>query len=87
MADNEKIIIFNSINVNAQKTNTGVFVGNSAASGWDSHNKNLLSAGMIFNAFGGFNHLAGNLFLLSDNDFLDTFIVDGDLEGGSSAES
>jgi hypothetical protein len=80
-------IIFNSINVNAQNTNAAVFVGETAANGWDSHNKKQLSSGMMFNAFGGFTHLPGNLYILNDNDFLDTLIWDGDREGGITSQT
>lgn len=70
-------IIFNGIYVNAQATNAAVFVGENAAPGWDSHNKNQMSIGMNFNAFGGGGTFSGNLNLLSDNDYLDTLIWDG----------
>ncbi|PYI55452.1 hypothetical protein [Paenibacillus flagellatus] len=81
-------IIFNGIYVNAQATNAAVFIGEAAAPGWDSHNKNQMSIGTIFNAFGGGGPIAGNLNLLSDNDFLDTLILDGfERDGGPSIQS
>lgn len=81
-------IIFNGIYVNAQSSNGGVFVGETSAPGWDSHNKNQMSVGTVFNAFGGGFQLSGNLNLLSDNDFLDTLILDGfEKEGGPTVQS
>ncbi|GAA3405901.1 hypothetical protein ACFFNY_26130 [Paenibacillus hodogayensis] len=81
-------IIFNGIYVNAQETNAAVFVGETAAPGWDSHNKNQYSIGSITNGFGGGSTFAANLNLLSDNDFLDTLIFDGfDRDGGPSIQS
>jgi hypothetical protein len=79
-------IIFNGIYINAQETNAGVFVGQSTASGWDSHNKNQMSVGMIFNGYGSSSLFPGNLFLLSDNDFIDTAITDTDVEGGPTSQ-
>lgn len=81
-------IIFNSIYVNTQGTNAAIFVGENSAPGWDSHNKKQNSVGQISNAFGGAMGNTGNLYLLSDNDFLDTFISDGaEIEGGPTAQS
>ncbi|MEF3309651.1 hypothetical protein PV433_12190 [Paenibacillus sp. GYB004] len=81
-------IIFNGIYVNAQETNGAIFVGENAAPGWDSHNKNQMSIGSIKNGFGGGGNFSGNLNLLSDNDFLDTLIFDGfEKEGGGSIQS
>lgn len=68
-------IIFNSININAQETNAGVFIGEAVANGWDSHNKNQQSVGMIFTAFIATMINTGNLYLLNDNDVIDTPIV------------
>jgi hypothetical protein len=79
-------IIFNSINVNAQETNAAIFVGETTAQGWDSHNKNQMSVGMIFSGFGGASIFPGSLYLLSDNDVIDTLITDRDLEGGPSSQ-
>jgi hypothetical protein len=79
-------IIFNSINVNAQETNAGIFIGEISAAGWDSHNKNQMSVGMLFSAYVGGVSLPGNLFLLSDNDYLDTLITDPDREGGPTTQ-
>jgi hypothetical protein len=78
-------IIFNGIYINTQETNAGVFIGSTTASGWDSHNKNQLSV-QTFNAFGGGTAIPGNLFLLSDNDFIDTAITDADVEGGPTTQ-
>lgn len=79
-------IIFNSIFVNSQRNNTGIFIGETAALGWDSHNKNQSSSGNVSNAFGGFSNQPGNLYLLSDNDVFDTFIADPDFEGGPTTQ-
>lgn len=81
-------IIFNSIFVNAQETNAAIFIGETSAPGWDSHNKKQMSIGMIFNAFGGGQNNSGNLNLLSDNDLFDTLIQDGfEKEGGPTVQS
>jgi hypothetical protein len=81
-------IIFNGIYVNNQGPNGAVFVGETSAPGWDSHNKNQASNGQSNNAFGAGENITGNLFLLSDNDFLDTLILDGfEKEGGPSIQS
>ena len=81
-------IIFNGIYVNSQRINTAIFVGENAAPGWDSHNKNQMSIGKIKNAFSGRATFLSNLCLLLDNDFLDTLIIDGfEREGGPSVQS
>lgn len=73
-------IIFNMINANGMETNAAVFVGENAANGWDSHNKNQLEIGMNFTAFGAYNAFTNNINLLSDNDLIDTLISDSDFE-------
>lgn len=70
-------VIFNTINVNGMETNAAVFVGENSASGWDSHNKNQTAAGFLFSGFGSLNALPWNLYIISDNDGLDTLILDG----------
>jgi hypothetical protein len=81
-------IIFNAINVNSQSTNTAVFVGETAAPGWDSHNKNQSSIASMTSAFVGGNFISNNLNWLVDNDVLDTLILDGfEKEGGPSAQA
>jgi hypothetical protein len=80
-------IIFNCINVNTNKTNAGIFVGETSAPGWDSHNKNQGSISMITTAYASGAYFPGNLNLLSDNDFIDTAIQDGfEREGGPSVQ-
>lgn len=76
-------IIFNAININAQEINSAVFVGETNALGWDSHNKNQQSFGMSFVAYGAGFLNAGNLYLLSDNDLVDTTVNDPDGESGN----
>jgi hypothetical protein len=81
-------IIFNAINVNANERNGAVFVGETNAIGWESHNKNQMSVGMVFTAYAAGTFFPGNLNLLSDNDFIDTFIQDGfEVEGGPTAQA
>lgn len=81
-------IIFNGIYVTNQGPNGAVFIGENAAPGWDSHNKNQTSSGQNNIGFGGIYNHTGNLFLLSDNDFLDTLILDGfERDGGPSIQS
>ncbi|RKN86402.1 hypothetical protein D7M11_00060 [Paenibacillus ginsengarvi] len=81
-------IIFNGIYVNSQGPNGAVFVGEASAPGWDSHNKNQTASGQNNIAFGSVDSIAGNLFLFSDNDFLDTLILDGfERDGGPSIQS
>lgn len=81
-------IIFNGIYVNEQVTNAAVFVGESNAPGWDSHNKNQISIGPVANAFAGGSSIAGNLNLILDSDFFDTLIFDGfEREGGPNIQS
>ncbi|MEF3310891.1 hypothetical protein PV433_18580 [Paenibacillus sp. GYB004] len=81
-------IIFNGIYVNSQRINAAIFVGENASPGWDSHNKNQMSVGKVKNGFGGESTFSGNLCLISDNDFLDTLILDGyEKEGGPSIQS
>jgi hypothetical protein len=71
-------IIFNSILVNGQETVNGIFVGETVASGWASHNKNQLSVGQVFTGFGAANFFPANYFLIFDNDLIDTLISDPD---------
>lgn len=70
-------IVFNGIYINAQATNGAVFIGENVANGWDSHNKNQASIGMVFSGFFSIEHVAGNWNALSDNDVIDTYIQDG----------
>ncbi|MEF3312095.1 hypothetical protein PV433_24740 [Paenibacillus sp. GYB004] len=81
-------IVFNGIYVNNQGPNGAVFVGETSAPGWDSHNKIQASTGKNVNGFGGGELYTGNLYLLSDNDFIDTLILDGfEKEGGPTVQS
>jgi hypothetical protein len=77
-------IVFNMINANGLETNAGIFVGENSANGWDSHNKNQESIGIIFSAFGAFNSFPNNFNLIHDNDVVDTIINDQDIEGGTT---
>ncbi|MGG1369924.1 hypothetical protein ABE322_29710 [Priestia megaterium] len=69
-------IIFNTIAVNAQETNAGLFIGQNNANGWDSHNKNIFSIGLIL---GAFNTFPANYNFILDNDFIDTPIQANEL--------
>jgi len=79
-------IVFNSIYVNVQDTNSAIFIGENSAAGWDSHNKNQMSIGSIMNAFASATLTSGNLNILYDNDLLDTMIADPDREGGPTVQ-
>lgn len=65
-------IIFNTIAINAQETNAGLFIGQNNANGWDSHNKNIFSIGLIL---GAFNTFPANYNFIQDNDAIDTPIM------------
>lgn len=67
------LIIFNCIAVNGLQSNAGIMVGDIVASGWDSNNKNQMSAGLVF---GAGNLFPANVGIINDNDFLDTPILD-----------
>lgn len=73
-----EIIIFNCIAVNSIKTGAGVFVGDTAASSWDSNHK-VTSA--ISTVTGAANVISANLTLITDNDIVDTPIMDNDVTG------
>lgn len=73
-----EIIIFNCIAVNSLRTSTGIFIGDNAANSWDANNKHTSSINAVV---GAGNILTANLTLLSDNDFIDTPIVDSDVTG------
>lgn len=70
-------IVFNAIYINAQETNGAVFIGETVANGWDSHNKNQMSIGKLFGAYFNSENIFGNWNVLSDNDVIDTYIQDG----------
>jgi hypothetical protein len=76
-------IIFNSINVNGQETNTGVFVGENAANNWESHNKNQAAIGFVFGTYLTFPY---NHNLVSDNDVIDTPITEYEHEVSNTAQ-
>lgn len=65
-------------------TNAAVFIGDNAASGWDSNNKNQNSIGPVTGAANVFTAI---LTLMNDNDVLDTPIVDNDIETGPTAQA
>ncbi|MDQ0214877.1 hypothetical protein J2S13_001274 [Oikeobacillus pervagus] len=77
-------IIFNTIAANGMETNAAIFVGENSASGWDSNNKNQTSIGFIFGVGNAFPY---NFNLLYDNDYLDTPIVDNDVENAPAAQA
>ncbi len=70
-------VIFNAINTGTMAQNNAIMVGENSASGWDSHSKTQLSSGYVFSAFGAPNVFFSNLYVLNDNDLLDTVIADG----------
>lgn len=72
------LIIFNCIAVNNISTGAAVFVGDNAASSWDADSKNTSSINRVA---GAGNLFTANLTLLTDNDFIDTPIVDSDVTG------
>lgn len=71
------LIIFNCIAVNGMQTNAGIMVGDNVASGWDSNNKNQMSAGLVF---GAGNLFPANVSIISDNDIIDIPIVDSNVQ-------
>ncbi len=70
------LIIFNCIAVNGLQSNAGIMVGDVVASGWDSNNKNQMSAGLVF---GAGNLFPANVGVILDNDIVDVPIVDHDV--------
>ena len=72
------LIIFNCIAVNSLNTSAAVFVGDNSAPSWDANNK---SSNSINTVAGAGNVFTANITLLSDNDVLDTPIVDSDITG------
>lgn len=78
------LIIFNCIAVNSQKTNAGIMIGDNAATGWDANSKNSAS----FNTVAGAGNLiTANMTLITDNDVIDTPIMDNDIEAGPVAQA
>lgn len=61
-------ITFNMINVNGQESLGGVFVGDTAASGWEVQQKINQSQGMNFAAFGASIPVVGNINYILDPD-------------------
>lgn len=64
--------------------NAGVFIGDNAASGWDSNNKTESAINQITGAANVFTAI---LTMLNDNDVLDTPIVDNDVEISPTAQA
>jgi hypothetical protein len=64
--------------------NAGVFIGDNSATGWDSNNK---CENSISQVTGAANVFTAILTLLNDNDFIDTPIVDSDVEAGPTAQA
>lgn len=78
------LIIFNCIAANSLRTNAGIFVGDNAASSWDTNNKNQQSIGTVN---GAGNLFTANLNLMNDNDVLDTPIIDNDVDISPTAQA
>jgi hypothetical protein len=78
------LIIFNCIAANYMNTNAAILIGDNAAYGWDSNNKSDNSIGQVT---GTANIVTANLNLLNDNDFIDTPIIDNDIEAGPNAQA
>ncbi|KUO77620.1 MAG: hypothetical protein APF77_19905 [Clostridia bacterium BRH_c25] len=78
------IIIFNCIAANNMNKNAGIFVGDNAATGWDSNNK---VEDVINQVAGAANVFTAILTMLNDNDFIDTPIFDGDIEAGPGVQA
>lgn len=72
------LIIFNCIAVNSINTGAGVFIGDNAASSWDANNK---SSSSLYLVAGAGNLFTANMTLITDNDVIDTPIVDSDITG------
>lgn len=78
------LIIFNFIAVNSLNTNTGIMIGDNAASGWDANSK---SSNSISTDAGAGNFITANISLLNDNDVIDTPIIDSDIEAGPTTQA
>ena len=65
-------------------TNTAIFIGDNAASGWDSNNKQQNSIGPVTGAANVFTAI---LTLMNDNDVVDTPIVDNDIEASPTVQA
>lgn len=72
------LIIFNCIAVNSLNSSAGVFIGDNSAPSWDANNK---SSNSINTVVGAGNLFTANMTLLTDNDLVDTPIVDSDVTG------
>lgn len=68
-------IIFNSIIVNGQETNSTVSVGQNQQDGWAAHCKQNVGVGMLF----GLNNTINTLNVINDCDLLDAPISDNDI--------
>lgn len=78
-----ELIIFNCIAANSLNTNAGIFIGENAASGWDSNNK---SDNVMNHIVGAANVLTAILTMFNDNDLIDTPIIDNDIETGPGVQ-
>jgi len=78
------LIIFNCIATNSMNTNAGIFIGDNAASGWDSNNK---TEDVITQVAGVGNIFTAILTMMNDNDLVDTPIIDNDIETGPGVQA
>lgn len=78
------LILFNSIATNSMNTNSAIFIGDNAATGWDANSK---SENVISQVAGAANVFTAILTLLNDNDVIDTPIVDSDIEAAPIAQA
>jgi hypothetical protein len=76
-------IIFNSININAQETNSIVSVGQTTLTGFEVQSKNNFSIGLTFNAFGGLLSFPYNINVINDQDVSDFPVNDQDIQTSS----
>lgn len=78
------LIIFNCIAVNSMNTSAAVMIGDNAAAGWDANSK---SSSSINTVAGAGNLFTANMTLLTDNDVIDTPILDNDIETGPAVQA
>lgn len=67
-------IVFNSINVNVQKTNGAVMIGENVANSWETIDKTQMSIGKFSNSFHASSAAQKNINIFCDQDIIDTLI-------------
>jgi hypothetical protein len=67
-------IVFNTINVNVQKTNGAVMIGENVANSWETIDKTQMSIGKFSNSFLASSAAQKNINIFCDQDIIDTLI-------------